>query len=879
MQLLPRLSSLLRNLFDRPRVERDLDAELRVYLEQLTDEKARSGMPLSEARRAALLELGGMEQIKEEVRGIRMGGMLETLFQDLRYGCRTLRKNPGFTGAAVFALALGIGANSAMFSVVYGILLRPLPYADADRVAMVYMHFSPQNAERGTMCIADYLDWKAQNHTFQDPSIYSSRRIDLAGRGEPEQVQGAFVSAGFFSTLGGQPLAGRLFLPGEDAPGSASTAVISESLWRRRFSGSPTAIGQTISVNGSAATIIGVMPGAFRLPRASTEIWTNLKIVPPTRRGPFFYRGIARLKPGVTLAQAQSETNAIGRRIMQGNPYYKNLTLPVERLRDSMVGSVRTPLLVLIGAVGLVLLIAVVNVANLMLARATTREREMALRLGLGAGRGRLVRQLLTESVLLAVAGGAAGLAVSYGCIQLLRSWNPGNLPLIEYVQMDTRALAFMFGVAVITGLAFGLAPALQARRVDLNATLKEGGRGATAGSSGRRTRAALVIAEIALSLMLSVGAGLLLRSLARLERVNGGFAARQQEILVTSISPSDRKYNEAPAVHQMYDRMLERVSHLPGVAAAALSDSLPPDAQADWDTFRIEGQVLGFGESNPAVSVAIISPEYFRTMRIPLLKGRFFSDRDRQDSPLVTIVSDSFARRFFPNQNAIGKRIKQSGGDNDVPFMEIVGVVGDVKYTGLQSDSDETYYMPYRQNYARQMFVVARSPEGAGLSASLRREVQAVDPGVTVTQVETMEQWFTRAVARPQFDTLLLAVFAGIAVLLAAVGIYGIIAYSVAQRTHEIGVRMALGAARGSVLRMVIRQGAGLAAIGVGVGLAGAFVLTRLLSTLLFGVSTTDPLTFLAAAAGLVLIALAASLVPARRATRISPMVALRYE
>jgi putative ABC transport system permease protein len=879
MQLLPRLSSLLRNLFDKPRVERDLDAELRVYLEQLTDEKARSGMPLSEARRAALLELGGMEQTKEEVRGIRMGGMVETLFQDLRYGWRTLRKNPGFTAAAIFALALGIGANSAMFSVVYGILLRPLPYADADRVAMVYMHFSPQNAERGTMCIADYLDWRAQNHTFQDPSIYSSRRIDLAGRGEPEQVQGAFVSAGFFSTLGGQPLAGRLFLPGEDAPGSASTAVISESLWRRRFSGSPTAIGQTISVNGSAATIIGVMPGAFRLPRASTEIWTNLKIVPPTRRGPFFYRGIARLKPGVTLAQAQAETNAIGRRIMHENPYYKNLTLPVERLRDSMVGSVRTPLLVLIGAVGLVLLIAVVNVANLMLARATTREREMALRLGLGAGRGRLVRQLLTESVLLAVAGGAAGLAVSYGCIQLLRAWNPGNLPLIEYVQMDARALAFMFAVAVMTGLAFGLAPALQARHVDLNSTLKEGGRGATAGSSGRRTRAALVIAEIALSLMLSVGAGLLLRSLARLERVNGGFAARQQEILVTSISPSDRKYNEPPAVHQMYDRMLERVSHLPGVAAAALSDSLPPDWQADADTFRIEGQVLGFGESNPAVSVAIISPEYFRTMRIPLLKGRFFRDQDRQDSPLVTIVSESFARRFFPNQDPIGKRIKQSGADNDVPFMEIVGVVGDVKYTGLQSDSDETYYMPYRQNYARQMFVVARSPEGAGLSASLRREVQSVDPGVTVTQVETMEQWFTRAVARPQFNTLLLAVFAGIAVLLAAVGIYGIIAYSVAQRTHEIGVRMALGAARGSVLRMVIRQGAGLAAIGVGVGLAGAFVLTRLLSTLLFGVSTTDPLTFLAAAAGLVLIALAASLVPARRATRISPVVALRYE
>ncbi len=879
MPLLSRLSSLRRNLLGKPRVERDLDAELRAYLEQLKDEKIRSGMPRSEARRAALLELGGMEQVKEEVRGIRMGTMLETLFQDVRYGVRTLRKNPGFTGAAVLALALGIGANSAMFSVVYGILLRPLPYADADRVAMVYMQFSPQNFERGTMCIADYLDWKAQNHAFQEPSIFSIQRMDLAGMGEPEQVQGALVTAGFFSTLEVRPMAGRVFLPGEDGAGSGSTAVLSESLWRRRFSASRAAIGQTISVNGSAATIIGVMPGAFRFPRANTELWTNLRIVPPARRGPFFYRGVGRLKPGVTIELAQAETNAIGRRIMQENQYYKNLTLPVERLRDSIVGNVRTPLLVLIGAVGLVLLIAVVNVANLMLARATTREREMALRLGLGASRGRLVRQLLTESILLAIAGGVAGLAVSYGSIQLLRSWNPGNLPLIEYVRLDGPALGFMLLTAVITGMAFGLAPALQGQRANLNSTLKEGGRGATAGSTGRHTRAVLAISEIALSLMLTVGAGLLLRSLARLERVTGGFAARPHEILIASVSPSDRKYDEAPAFRRLYDQMLERASVLPGVAAAALSDSLPPDWQSDADTFVIEGQVLGHGELNPAVSVAIISPEYFRTMRIPLLKGRYFTDQDRQDSPPVTIVSDSFARRFFPNQDPIGKRIKQSGPDNQAPFMEIAGVVGDVKYTGLQRDTDAAYYVPYRQNFGRRMFVVARSSQGAALAPALRREVQAADPGVTITQVETMQQAFSRAVARPRFDTLLLAVFAGIAVLLAAVGIYGIIAYSVAQRTHEIGVRMALGAAQGSVLRMVIRQGAGLAAMGVAVGLAGAFALTRLLSTLLFGVSATDPLTFVAAALGLLLVAVAASLVPARRATRISPVDALRYE
>ena len=880
MPLLPRLSSLRRNLFDKPRVEQDLDEELRAYLEQLTDEKVRSGESYAAARRAALLELGGVEQVKEEVREIRIGNMLESILHDLRYGFRSLAKNIGFTGVVILALALGIGANTTMFSVAYGILMRPLPYPDAGRVALVYMHFSPQNFDRGTMCIADYLDWKAQNHAFEEPSIFSSRRMDLVGTGEPEQVQGALVTAGFFSTMRVPPLLGRVFLPGEDRPGAPSTAVLSEALWRRRFSASPAVIGQSIAINGASATIIGVMPDAFRFPRATTELWTNLPLVPPTRRGPFIARGVARLKHGVTIEQAQLETNTIGQRIMRENPYYRNLTLPVERLRDAIVGDVRTPLLVLIGAVGLVLLIAVVNVANLMLARATTREGEMALRLSLGAGRMRLVRQLLTESLLLSIAGGVAGLLVSYGGIQLLRSWNPGNLPLIEYVELDGRALGFMLLTAVVTGLLFGLAPAVQGMRANLNSTLKEGGRGARAGTStARRIRTALVVSEIALSLMLMTGAGLLIRSLEHLERVTGGFAAPPRDILTIAVSPSDRKYNDAQAFRNLYEDMLERARQVPGVEAVALSDTLPPDRQEDADTFTIQGQVLVSGEQNPAVSDAIISGDYFRAMRIPLLKGRFFTPQDKQESAPVVIISDSLARHFFPGQEPLGRRIKQSGPDNQAPFMEVVGVVGDVKYTGLQKDTDAAYYMPYGQNFGRRMYVVVRTSLGAALAPALRRAVQAADPGVTLNQVETMQETLSRAVALPRFDTVLLAAFALVALLLAAVGIYGIIAYSVAQRTHEIGVRMALGAGQGSVLGMVIRQGASLALIGILLGLSGAFALTRLLSNLLFGVSSTDPLTFAAVALGLLAVALLASFIPARRATRISPVTALRYE
>jgi putative ABC transport system permease protein len=865
------LRTLWRNLWRRGAMERDLDAELNAYLDLLSDEKVRAGMEPREARRRARIEFGGETQVKEAVRHALPGRLLGELARDIRYGLRSLARNPSFTAIAALALALGIGANTAMFSVAYGVLLRPLPYPDSDRIALVSMRFYPRDAEFGTMSIRDYLEWKANNRAFEEPSLFSTRYMDLAGAGDPEQAPGAMVTAGFFSTMRTPPLLGRVFHSGEDAPGSAPVAILGESIWRRRFGASPAALGQVISVNGVATTIVGVMPESFRFPRADTRIWTNLPLPPPTRFGPYFYRGVARLKPGVTLEQAQRETNAVGQRLMQQNPSYKRLTFPVVALREAMVGSVKTPILVLLGAVALVLLIAVVNVANLMLARATVRQREMALRASLGAGRGRLIRQLLTESVLLAAIGGAGGLLVAYGGVELLRAWNPGNLPLIDFVRLDGRALLLMLSISIATGITFGLAPAFQSSQADLNSTLKV--------SRGRnRARAALVVVEIALSLMLLTGAGLLLRSFVRLRNVGAGFSAATDRLLTVLVSPGDRKYRDPVAGLLYYDRVLEVARRFPGVQAAAVSDTLPPTRQGDADTFVVQGQTLAPGEVNPVVTCATASDGYFQALGVPLLRGRYFNGHDTASSAPVAILSESMARRFFGGRDPVGMRLKQSGpgvGDN---WMEIVGVVGDVKYLGLQKDTDAAYYMPFAQSYMPRMFLVLRTaPDAASIAQALRRELQSVDPGVTLDQVETMQQSLASSLAEPRFDTMLLVIFAAIALALAAVGIYGVVAYSVAQRTHEIGVRMALGAGQGEVWKMVLRQAARMAFTGIVIGLGGALLLTRLLKALLFGTSATDPLTFVGVATALLVVALVAAFVPARRATKISPVVALR--
>ena len=880
MRFVNRLSSLYRNLFRSTRVERDLDEEVRAYATLLAEEKMRSGLSAAEARREASMELGGVEQVKVQVREVQAGAFLQTIAQDVRQAGRAMLKNRGFTTIALLALALGIGANSAIFSVMYGVLLRPLPYADAGRVALVYLHFLPQNSEHGTLSIADYLDWKSQNTAFEDPQLYthSGFRFDISGPGEAEQVSGCRVTAGFFTVLGASALLGRTFQPGDDSAAGQRLVVLSEALWRRHFGANRQAVGQAIPLNGALATVIGVMPAAFRFPPDS-ELWTNIRLATPTRRGPFPFIGIGRLKAGVSIEHAQAETNRIGARIEQRNPgNYKHLTMPVLPLREALVGGVRPALLALFAAVVLVLLIATMNVANLLLARSKAREREMAIRASLGATQARLVRQLLTESSLLALVGGALGLALAYGGIHLLQAWNPGNLPRIEDIQLDARVLAFTLLTSLLSGVLFGLAPVSQSTRRDLAAPLKDGARGTIGSTSRRRVDAALVIAQMALSLVLLAGAGLLLRSFITLKAVDPGFHAPTRQVLTMQISATGNRYAKESDGVAFQQRLMDAVRNLPGVEAVAVSDGLPPDHQADYDTFQIEGQP--WTESTfPAVTATYVSADYFRVLGVPLIQGRYFDRRDALDAPPVIAISESLARHYFSGQDPVGRRMKVSGPDTNNPWMEIVGVVGDVKYTGLDENSAIAYYAPASQSFNPRTFLLVRSAMAPSIAPEVRRKIHELDRDVTVTGVNRMDQVIANSVAGARFRAYLIAIFAILALGLASIGIYGVVSYSVAQRTSEIGIRAAMGARPVDILRMVTREGLHLTLIGLAAGIAIALTLTHLMSGLLFGISATDFGTFAAVSALLCLVALLACLIPARRAMRVDPIVALRSE
>ncbi|HEX8720563.1 MAG TPA: ABC transporter permease [Pyrinomonadaceae bacterium] len=814
---------------------------------------------------------------------------MTTLWQDVRYGARMLRKRPGFSAVAVLTLALGIGANTAIFSVVNGLLLRPLPYADSERLAIIWTHSPGANVAQDWPSPGQFSAVKSQAGAFEDLALAQGASYNLAGEGGAERVGTVSVTSNMFALLGARPLLGRVFLPEEDAPGRPKTAVLSHGLWQRRFGADPSAVGRTLTLSGESYEVVGVMPPDFQLgyevlPTVGAVQQADVLLPLPlgaegmARQGDENYNVVARLKPGATFEQARTELDLAARRLAQQfpetYPQSRAFSFSVRPLLEQVVGDVRPALLVLLGAVGFVLLIACANVANLLLARAAAREKEMAVRAAIGAGRWRIVRQLLTESLALSAVGGALGLLVAFWGLDALRALAPGNIPRLQNVALDGRVLLFTSAVTTLTGVLFGLVPALHGSRVNLGETLKEGGRGVAGG--GQRLRNALVVAEVALSLVLLVGAGLLIRSFMRVQQVEPGFDARG--VASMRLSVGGTPYQGKPS-SEFYRQLLERVRRLPGVESAGLATILPLGGGIGWGSITIEGYVPATGQEAIQADHRIAGAGYFETMRVPLRGGRYFDERDAEGSTPVAIVDETMARTYWPGVDPVGRRLKLGRGD-DSPWLTVVGVVGGVKQYALDTDSRVTVYLPHGQNPAGTMYLVARTAgDAVALAPALTREARAIEPNVAAFDVKTMEQRLSDSLARRRFAMLALGLFAVVSMLLAAVGVYGVMSYAVAQRTREIGVRVALGAGKMDVLGLVLRHGMTLALLGIGIGLAGAAAVTRVMGSLLFGVSATDPLTFAAIALLLAAAAFLACYLPARRATKVDPMVALRYE
>jgi putative ABC transport system permease protein len=811
-----------------------------------------------------------------------MLGSLETFWQDVRFGVKMLVKSPGFTIVAVIALALGIGANSAIFSVVNTVLLRPLPYKEPDRLVMVWEDATKNGYPRDTPAVANYLDWRNQNQVFEGMAAIADQSFNLTGIGEPERIDGRRVSANLFSLLGVEPRLGRAFLPEEDQPGSGHAVIISHGLWQRRFGSDMSIVGKPLSLNGETFTVVGVMPQGFQFPSREVELWVPAAFTQQEAgsRGRHYLQVIARMKPGVSLQQAQAEMTAIAARLQQQYPETNtDLGAAVTSLHEHVAGDIRPALLVLLGAVGFVLLIACANVANLLLARAAVRQKEIALRSALGASRFRLIRQFLTESVLLAAIGGGGGLLLSVWGVSLLKSFIPENISQARAITIDGQVLFFTLLISLLTGLIFGLAPALQASKFNLNETLKEGGRDSAVGSRGNRIRGLLVIAEVAVSLILLIGAGLLINSFMRLRNVDPGF--RADNLLTMQVVLPATKYPDRARRSSFYTELVRRIEALPGVKSAAVTTNLPLYRQGNSTGISIEGRPDPAPGQEQIIVTRVISPHYFSTMGIQLLQGREMSEQDREDTTPVVVISEAMARKYWPGEDPVGKRIKTGPSASNIPWMTIAGVVKDVRQFELNADPKPQMYLSYMQAgfFAPRDLVISTNVEPMSLASSVRRAVWEIDKEQPVSNIRTMEEILSESIGRQRFSMLLLGIFASVALLLAAVGLYGIMSYSVTQRTREFGIRMALGARRIDVLKMVVGQGLKLVLIGVVIGLVAAFVLTRVMSSLLFGVSATDPATFIAISLVLIGVAVLASYVPAYRATRVDPMIALRYE
>ena len=822
---------------------------------------------------------------------------INTLAQDIRYALRTFAKNSGFALAAVLSLAIGIGANTSIFSVANALLLRPLPYADAERLVILWNRSPGLNITEDWFSTAQYLDIKTGHRGFEQVAIAIGGNYNLTGEGEPERVGVIRVSSSLLPMLGVVPAYGRMLAPEEDLPGRPATALLTEGMWARRYGRDPRMIGKSITINGQPYEVAGILPQSFSLPREvlptlygteQADIFLPLPLAPAAAqvRTNEDYNIVGKLKPGVSVAQAQAEMDTITARLRRDFPenYPPNgrLTFSIVPLLEQVVGNVRPALLVLLGSVGLVLLIACANVANLLLSRAVARQQEIAVRAALGASRWRIVRQLLTESGLLALCGGALGIFICVLSVKWMHLLGTKSIPRLADVGIDGRVLLFTLSLSLLSGILFGLAPALRISRLDLNSTLKDASRGSAGTSAvwgrGNNVRGLLVISELALSVVLLIGAGLLIRSFARLQSVRPGFEPRG--VLTFDLTMVGRRYSDKQVVLNTYKQLWERLERLPGASAAGGVTSLPLSQAFAWTPITVEGRTPLPGEKFLNADERLVGGHYFEAMGIPLRGGRFFNEQDDTTKPVAVIVDEYMAEQLWPGQDAIGKRIHIVELKGDDPWQIVVGVVGRVKQDSLDSEPRIAFYLPQTQFPTRAMTVALRSSaDPASVVSAVKAELRALDPDLPMYYLRSMEQRVDESLARRRFSMLLLGVFAGVALALATIGIYGVMAYLVSQGTREIGIRMALGATQRDVLGLIVRQGMALAIFGLAIGLAGAFVLARLIRSLLFGVEATDPITFVGISVLLAFIALLASYIPAQRAARIDPIISLRCD
>ncbi len=897
MAFLARSGSLFRNLFRKARVERDLDAELRAHIDLLAHEKMAAGMPPDQARRSARIEVGA-EQVKEQVRDVRTGAVVEQCAADLRYGLRVLRRNPGFAAVAILTLALGIGATTAIFSVVYGVLLRPLPYFEPDRI----VELREVGAQGNRMSFADpnFEDVRARNHSLAGIAEYAWWLTSVSGGSEPTRTLVAHVSRDFFPVMQVQPTLGRGFTADDQRFGAAPVALVSYAYWQQYLGGATDLSQLTLTVENQSAAVVGVLPPGFRFP-GDSEIWVPRELMErlPSRTAHNFHV-IARLRDTVSLAQARADLSAIAARLKK---QYGRDTMMVDvkamSLQEHLTGRARPSLLILLGAVGFLLLIACANVVNLLLAQAAVRNRELAIRSALGAERRRLVRQFLTEALLLAVTGGALGVLAATWGVRALLAIAPHDLPRLEDVGVNLPVLLFAFGVSVLVAAALGILTALRATSGDVQRPLAEGARGEAGAMHAQRVGRVVIAAQLAITLVLLVGAGLLGRSLLRVLSVDPGFRTDHIVTMDLALPPADsaarwsQVEGDTRRRVQFLNELLARLRRLPGVQEVGGTNALPLAGDVADGTYALmnpQDPVPGTMRDLQALfhqswrtgdaDYCATSEGYFRALDIPLLRGRLFDDRDTLDAPHVALISRSLAREKFAGQNPLGHQIEFGNMDGDLRLLTIVGVVGDVRIGSLEGPPRPTIYVNYRQRpqATRIMIVMRAAAAPAAILPAARDIVRTLDPDVP-PGFSTFSQVFSASLETRRFNLILITVFAGTALLLSMAGIYGVMAYSVARRTRELGVRMALGASAGNVLRLVLSQGMSTAAIGVAVGIAGSYALTRTMQSLLFGVSATDPLTFAGVALLLALVALLASYLPARRATRVDPTVALRYE